>query len=48
MIKQLLNEEIVKLKGIAILNILIEEIKQGKHPYYKYWYNIHKELNYYN
>ena len=27
---------------------LIEEIEQGKHPYYKYWYNIHKELNYYN
>ena len=27
---------------------LIEEIKQGKHPHYVYWYNIHKNLNYYN
>ena len=27
---------------------LIEEVEQGRHPYYKYWYNIHKELNYYN
>lgn len=27
---------------------LIEEVEQGKHTQYKYWYNIHKDLNYYN
>ena len=51
--KQVYKGNLISLNNIESIykmsvRQLIEEIEQGKHPYYKYWYNIHKNLNYYN
>ena len=51
--KQVYNGNLISLNNIEkiykmTVRQLLEGIEQGRHPYYKYWYNIHKELNYYN
>ena len=51
--KKVYNGNLISLNNIEKIykmsvHQLLEEIKQGKHSHYKYWYNIHKNLNYYN
>ena len=51
--KQVYNGNLISLNNIENIykmsvRQLLGEIEQGRHPHYKYWYNIHKNLNYYN
>lgn len=51
--KQVYNGNLISLNNIEKIykmsvRQLLEEIEQGNHPHYVYWYNIHKDLNYYN